>query len=195
MVPPPRRGATAMSPPILRASCLTEDRPSPAPPKREAIETLACENGRNRRLISANFRPMPLSETAKVTPTRPFPCLHARLDTRLGGLLWRGDKGHARRLSVNFTALSIRFSSAARRRMGSPITSDGSAAEMSTSACRPFAAARAGQRIARVARQRPQVEQILAQSARRIPIRLRSCAFWRHRRTGWQGSPDARRPP
>ena len=72
VVPPPRRGATAMSPPIARASCLTEDSPSPAPPKREAIETLACENGRNRRLISAKVSPMPLSETAKATPTLPF---------------------------------------------------------------------------------------------------------------------------
>ena len=37
---------------MARASCLTDDNPSPAPPKRDAMETLACENGRNRRLIS-----------------------------------------------------------------------------------------------------------------------------------------------
>ena len=61
-----------MSPPIARASCLTDDSPSPAPPKREAMLTLACENGRNRRLISSSVRPMPLSDTAKATPTLPF---------------------------------------------------------------------------------------------------------------------------
>ena len=53
MVPPPLRWLATMSPPIARASCLTEDKPKPAPPKREAIVTLACENGRNSRLISA----------------------------------------------------------------------------------------------------------------------------------------------
>ena len=53
VVPPPRRGVMTISPPIARASCLTEDNPSPAPPKREAMLTLACENGRNSRLISA----------------------------------------------------------------------------------------------------------------------------------------------
>ena len=72
VVPPPRRCVTMMSPPIARASCFTEDSPSPAPPKRDAIETLACENGRNSRLISASDRPMPLSETAKATPILPF---------------------------------------------------------------------------------------------------------------------------
>ena len=72
VVPPPRRCATTMSPPIARASAFTDDSPSPAPPKREAMLTLACENGRNRRLISASVRPMPLSETAKATPTLPF---------------------------------------------------------------------------------------------------------------------------
>ena len=44
--------------------------------------------------------------------------------------------------SVNFTALSIRFSSAARRRTGSPTTSPGSFWEISTTAWRPLAAAR-----------------------------------------------------
>ena len=44
--------------------------------------------------------------------------------------------------SVNFTALSIRFSSAARRRTGSPTTNAGSFSEISTDDCRPLAAAR-----------------------------------------------------
>src|ERR1700760_2269811 len=52
VVPPPLRCVTLISPPIERASCLTDDSPSPAPPKRDAIETLAWENGRNRRLTS-----------------------------------------------------------------------------------------------------------------------------------------------
>ena len=52
VVPPPRRCVMTISPPIARASCFTDDNPSPAPPKREAMLTLACENGRNRRLIS-----------------------------------------------------------------------------------------------------------------------------------------------
>src|SRR3954471_5422193 len=72
VAPPPGRGATVMSPPIARASCFTDDRPSPAPPKREAMVTLAWVNGRNSRLISAMVRPMPLSDTAKATPTLPL---------------------------------------------------------------------------------------------------------------------------
>ena len=44
--------------------------------------------------------------------------------------------------SVNFTALSIRFSSAARRRTGSPTANPGSFSEISTDDFRPFAAAR-----------------------------------------------------
>jgi hypothetical protein len=44
--------------------------------------------------------------------------------------------------SVNLTALSIKFSSAARRRTESPTTSAGNLSEISTLACRPLAAAR-----------------------------------------------------
>ena len=44
--------------------------------------------------------------------------------------------------SVNFTALSIRFSSAARSRTGSPTANAGSFSEISTEDCSPFAAAR-----------------------------------------------------
>jgi hypothetical protein len=115
---------------MARASCLTDDRPSPAPPKRDAMETLACENGRNRRLISASVRPIPLSETANATAIRP-PVLRSGV-TRSVTLPW----------SVNFTALSIRFSSAARRRTGSPTANAGSFSEISTDDARPLAAAR-----------------------------------------------------
>ena len=40
VVPPPRRCATRMSPPIARASAFTDDNPRPAPPKREAMPAL-----------------------------------------------------------------------------------------------------------------------------------------------------------
>ncbi|BAR58020.1 hypothetical protein NK6_4855 [Bradyrhizobium diazoefficiens] len=138
VAPPPRRGATEMSPPIPRASCFTEDSPKPAPPKREAMVTLAWVNGRNSRLISAMVRPMPLSDTAKATPTLPFilsfflPLVGRQGATTSATPPW----------SVNFTALSMRFSSAARRRTGSPTTSPGSFSESSTWAWRPLAAAR-----------------------------------------------------
>src|SRR6476661_6435667 len=92
--------------------------------------TLACENGRNRRLISLRVSPIPLSEIANETATLP---------------LWPGIGSTASATppaSVNFTALSIRFSNAARRRTGSPTTSAGSFSEISTWDCRPFAAAR-----------------------------------------------------
>ena len=72
VAPPPRRCVTTMSPPIARAICFTDDSPSPAPPKRDAMLTLACENGRNSRLISPSVSPIPLSETAKATPTLPL---------------------------------------------------------------------------------------------------------------------------
>src|SRR6266851_3455991 len=130
VVPPPRRGATTISPPIARASAFTDDSPSPAPPKRDAMLTLACEKGRNRRLISLSVSPIPLSEIANETATLP---------------LWPSIDSTASATppaSVNFTALSIRFSNAARRRTGSPITSAGSLSAISTWDCRPFAAAR-----------------------------------------------------
>ena len=119
-----------MSPPMARASCLTDDRPSPAPPKRAAIETLACENGRNNRWISFSVSPIPLSDTAKATPALPLPPGAGVTDSAT--VPW----------SVNLTALSIRFSSAARRRTESPITRAGTLSEISTVACRPLAAAR-----------------------------------------------------
>src|SRR5258708_1190657 len=107
VAPPPRRGATVMSPPIARASCFTEDSPKPAPPKREAMVTLAWVKGRNSRLISAIVRPMPLSDIAKATPT-------LRLSFALPlPLPLAGCQGAAEiptpPSSVNFTALSLQF--------------------------------------------------------------------------------------
>ena len=116
---------------MARASCLTDDSPSPAPPKREAIETLACENGRNRRLISAK-READAAVGHREGDADPCP--------------WRARSGDTCSAtlpcSVNFTALSIRFSSAARSRTGSPTANAGSFSEISTDDCRPFAAAR-----------------------------------------------------
>src|SRR5258708_1627005 len=90
MVPPPRRGATTMSPPIARAICLTDDSPSPAPPKRVAMLTFACENGRNRRLISPSVRPisdsgigLTLGEIKRLF--RPFSQANVSIATRFGG--------------------------------------------------------------------------------------------------------------
>ena len=120
VAPPPVRCATTMSPPIARATCFTEDSPSPAPPNREVMPTFACENGRNRRLISVRVSPIPLSEIANATVIFPFA---ARIGSTASATPpW----------SVNLTALSIRFSSAARSRTGSPITSAGSLSEIST---------------------------------------------------------------
>ncbi len=116
--------------------------------------TLACENGRNRRLISVSVSPIPLSETAKATPTLPFA-------PRIGA-----TSSATPPCSVNFTALSIRFSSAARSRTGSPTTSAGSFSEISTWDCRPFAAARPASESPGAARQRPQIEQVLPHSGR-----------------------------
>jgi hypothetical protein len=50
--------------------------------------------------------------------------------------------------SVNLTALSIRFSSAARNRSGSPITASGNSLEMLVSAASPLASARAASEAA-----------------------------------------------
>src|SRR5882757_8100349 len=130
VVPPPRRAATMMSPPIARAICLTDASPRPAPPNREAMLTLACENGRNSRLTSLSERPMPLSDIAKATPTLP---LAPRSGVAVSAMA---------PCSVNFAALSIRFSSAARSRTGSPTTNAGSFSEISTDHCSPLAAAR-----------------------------------------------------
>src|SRR5579871_1524223 len=138
MVPPPGRCAAVTSPPMARASCRTEDSPSPAPPKREAMETLACENGRNSRLISGRDKPMPLSEIAKLTIVFPVLSLAAFSFGRRVALTSRATPP----CSVNFTALSIRFSSAARSLMRSPKTSAGTLSAMWTSQDSPLAAAR-----------------------------------------------------
>ena len=177
VVPPPRRCATTMSPPMARASCLTEDSPSPAPPKREAIETLACENGRNSRLISASVRPMPLSETAKATPTLPLAPRSGVTCKRDAALLgeFHGivDQVFQRRAQPD------RIADHERRQLFGNLDR-----RLQALGRRP-----AGQRIAGVAGQRAQIEEILPDRR----ARDRCCA--RHRRTASQGSPDVRRRP
>ena len=73
---------------------------------------------------------MPLSETAKQTPSLPL--------ARRIGVTFNATRPD----SVNFTALSTRFSSAARRPTGSPVAKTGSFSEISTDDCKPLAAAR-----------------------------------------------------
>ena len=63
--------------------------------------------------------------------------------------------------SVNFTALSIRFSSAARRRTGSPTANAGKLFGNIDRRFQALCRRAAGQRIAGIARQRAQVEKIL----------------------------------
>ena len=100
------------------------------------MASLACANGRNSRLISAALRPMPLSDTVKTSRTFP----------RAAFSLVAARRTLPR--PVNFTALSIRFSSAARNRNGSPITASGSSLDRSTSAAMPLASARAASEAA-----------------------------------------------
>ena len=176
-VPPPLRGETVTSPPIARASCRTDERPSPAPPNRCAIEMLACENGRNSRLISATETPMPESATVKRTVALPL-AMPAR----------RAPKAMLP-VDVNFTALSIRFSSAARSRTASPITNAGRSSARSTLRLQSLRRGAAAERIGRGTGQRAQVEEILAQAQ----ARATGCA--RHRRTASPARPDARRWP
>ena len=149
VVPPPRRCATTMSPPIARAICFTDDSPSPAPPKREAIVTLACENGRNRRLISLSVSPIPLSETEKATPTLPLHAAHRdhlERDAALFGELHRiVDQVFQRGAQPHGIA------DHQRRKLFRNIDTG----------LQAFCRRPAGQRIAGAARQRPQVEEIL----------------------------------
>ena len=69
---------------------------------------------------------MPLSDTVKTSCTLP----------RRAGLQVTSSRTLPR--SVNFTALSIRFSSAARNRSGSPITASGSSLEIIRLGLEPF---------------------------------------------------------
>src|ERR1700689_1994802 len=74
---------------------------------------------------------MPLSVTVKRIFTRPRPTRAARASSRTAPR------------SVNFTALSIRFSIAARNRAASPTSISGKSAATFTSAVRPLVSARA----------------------------------------------------
>jgi len=73
---------------------------------------------------------MPLSETANRTPILSF--------VAPAGLTFNATPP----CSVNLVALSTRFSNAALRRTGSPMTKAGSCSEISTRDCRPLAVAR-----------------------------------------------------
>ena len=75
--------------------------------------------------------PMPLSATVKVSRTRPRPALADRAEKPM------------RPRSVNFTALSIRFSSALRSRTSSPRRRSGQSPAMSISVSSALPCARA----------------------------------------------------
>ncbi len=81
---------------------LNRSEPKPAPPKRAAISAPACENGLNNCLRSPALMPIPVSDTVNVALT---------VSPRAVVLTCKPTRPRA----VNFTALSIRFSSAARK--------------------------------------------------------------------------------
>src|SRR3984957_4805379 len=95
------------------------------------MSALAWVKGRNSRLISARVSPMPLSVTVKRSFVFPRAACVARASRRTAPR------------SVNFTALSIRFSIAARNRAASPTSISGRSAATVTSAVRPLVSARA----------------------------------------------------
>ena len=68
---------------MARASRLTSDRPRPVPPKRLAMPSCACVNGRNSRLISVAVMPMPLSETANTRRSAGADLLEPHRETDL----------------------------------------------------------------------------------------------------------------
>src|SRR5262249_43032487 len=95
------------------------------------MRSLAWLKGRNSRLISATLNPIPLSAT--VNTSRTFP----------RGAFSLVPSRRTLPRSVNLTALSIKFSSAARRRTGSPIAASGNLSEMLAASSSPLASARA----------------------------------------------------
>jgi len=95
--------------------CLTDDRPEPgAPPKRCAMPTLACENGRNRRLISPSARPIAAIRYYKGDADPAFGSPQRRCRQR----------DHARFGELHGVCRSG-FPGAARSRTGSPTTNAG----------------------------------------------------------------------
>ena len=97
-------------------------------------------------MISAGLSPMPLSVTVRTSRTRPRVARAARTSSRTPPR------------SVNFTALSMRFSSAARSRTASPTKSSGTSSAMLMSAARPLASARAASEFGEAFNQMPRPE-------------------------------------
>src|SRR5665213_2670557 len=98
---------------------------------RQRTVSLACANGRNSFLTSRGSIPMPVSATVKISFTRlAAACSTPAVKTTVPSL-------------VNLTALSARFSSAARRRISSPPAITGRSGAISISVLMPLLPARA----------------------------------------------------
>ncbi len=128
LAPWPSLDRTPMRPPISSTSDLQMARPRPVPPLARLIETSACENLSNRRLLWSGPIPTPVSVT--LNRSRP----PRRVDRQR--VLTVTDPSR-----VNFTALLSRFTSTCRRRATSPTIRAGVAASSSTLTPRPCAAA------------------------------------------------------
>ena len=107
--PCPYRLVAPISPSIISTSLLLIASPKPVPPNLRAVPTSTCENGLNRRPISASEIPMPVSSTSNSSRS-PSPAGACRILTVIRPCL------------VNLTAFPARFPSTCRRRVGSPST-------------------------------------------------------------------------
>ena len=126
--PCPGALATVMSPPIMRQRRRLIARPSPVPPYLRVVEASAWVNSSNSFAICSGVIPMPVSEIAMVTQSRP-PSSGRRLTSIR--IMPR---------SVNLLALLARLSSAWRSRVGSARIAPTSAGH-STTTWLPFFAA------------------------------------------------------
>ena len=105
--PCPGALATVMSPPIIRQRRRLIASPSPVPPYLRVVEASAWVNASNSFPICSGVMPMPVSEIAMVTQSRPPSSGQRLTSTRI---IPR---------SVNLLALLARLSSAWRSRVGS----------------------------------------------------------------------------
>ena len=100
-------------PPISSARRRLIARPRPVPPYLRVVLESACENDLNRRDRPSAERPMPVSRTANVRPTRPS----------ASGVLVTVSTTSPR--SVNLTALASRLRRIWRSRVRSPLIATG----------------------------------------------------------------------
>ena len=136
-LPTPGALRTAIVPPSPSTSRLQMLSPSPVPPYLRVVDGSAWTNGRNSRPSSAGVIPHPWSSTSTTSRGRG------------GSGSTRTRTSTARPGSVNLTALSSRFNSTCRNRVGSVVTARGrgpagtAATRTRRSAARAAATARA----------------------------------------------------